>query len=265
MQDSDYVVIFAYESGYNEENEEYFKIMQTYARDGAKPLKAVHDTSWQVIGGPCADYKHKVGCENLARCHDPAPTYMPSLSLPLVEGLVSVDMLLCERGPKAVQDHIIATNQSGKADITDHGSENQLRVQYMYKFASVNNIPRGSNHSSAEPHPEVPQNDLTPSTSVISHAYMKGYSVLLSSVCGINRRIGISEIFSFRSLLHADAEVLTIREPPNDPTQFKRRLSVRKGDITYEILGYPRDDIGSLCNDVLDTGKLLKIHCVYSI
>ena len=173
MQDSDYVVIFAYESSYNEENEEYFKIIQIYATDGAKPLKALHDISCQGIGEPCANCKHKVRCENLARCHDPVPTYMPSLSLPLVEGLVSVDVLLCERGPKAVQDHVVATIQAGKADITDHGSENHLRVQYMYKFASVNNISTGSNHSSAEPHPEVPQNDLTPSTSV-SHAYVKG-------------------------------------------------------------------------------------------
>lgn len=44
-----------------------------------------------------------------------------------------------------------------------------------------------------------------------------------------------------------------------------KRLCVRKGDITYEMLGYPQNDIGSLCNDLLDTGKLLKIDCVYSI
>ncbi|KAJ5244740.1 hypothetical protein N7489_004836 [Penicillium chrysogenum] len=105
----------------------------------------------------------------------------------------------------------------------------------MYKFASVNNISTGLNHSSAEPHPEVPQNDLTPSTSVLSHAYVKGYSVLLSS----------------RAIKR--------------PTRFMKRLSVRKGDITYEMLGYPRDDIGSLRNDVLDTASRLIVCIAYNV
>ncbi|KAJ5962648.1 hypothetical protein N7501_007589 [Penicillium viridicatum] len=115
---------------------------------------------------------------------------------------------------------------------------------------------------------DVSRNDLTPSTSVSSHACTTGYSVLVDIQYPFQRPTGALryiKIPSRQNLLQVVAQVLATNEPPNDPNRFMKSLSIRKGDTKYDILGYPEDDIRSLLDDILEVEKLIKIECVYNI
>jgi hypothetical protein len=73
------------------------------------------------------------------------------------------------------------------------------------------------------------------------------------------------ELPSRRELRQVIEQVLAENEPPNDPTRYIKSLCVRKGSTTYDVLGYPRDNIGSLLDDVSEHEKIVKIECVYRI
>jgi hypothetical protein len=97
---------------------------------------------------------------------------------------------------------------------------------------------------------------------------MKGYPVLVDIQYPFKGPIGALRYMERPSrhiLLQVVAQVLAANEPPNDPSRFLKSLGVRKGNATYDVLGYPQDDIGSLLDDILNSEELLKIECVYSI
>lgn len=115
---------------------------------------------------------------------------------------------------------------------------------------------------------EGSQPDLMPSTSVPSHAGARGYSVLVDIQYPFKKPIGALRFIanpSRQGLRQAVAQILATNDPPNDPSWFIKSLNVRKGNTSYDVLGYPQDDIGSLLDDILESEKLIKIECVCSI
>lgn len=113
---------------------------------------------------------------------------------------------------------------------------------------------------------EVSKDNLTPSTSVSSHALVGGFSILLDIQYPFKRPMGALRYIESptrQNILRAVAQVLSISEIPDNPIWPMKSLSVRKGNTVYDVLGYPQDDIGSLLEDVLESEKLIKIECVY--
>lgn len=70
---------------------------------------------------------------------------------------------------------------------------------------------------------------------------------------------------SRHTILELVTQVWAEAEPPEDLTRFIKSLNVRKGNTSYDILGYPEDDIRSLLDFISHSGKLLRIGCVYGI
>lgn len=119
-----------------------------------------------------------------------------------------------------------------------------------------------------EPPPEVPKNELAPSTSIVSHAGLRGYPVLVNIQYPFMEPIGALRYMETprrRNLRQVIDQVLATNEAPNDPTRFMKSLSARKGNTTYDVLGYLQDDIGSLLHEIIESEKLVKIECVYRI
>lgn len=116
--------------------------------------------------------------------------------------------------------------------------------------------------------PGVSATGLTPSTSVSSHACGRGYPVLVDIRYPFKKTVGALRYIDNpgrQGLLGAAAQVWTMNELPNDSSWFIKSLRVRKGDTTYDVLGYPQEDISSLLDEVLESEKLIKIECIYSI
>jgi hypothetical protein len=110
-------------------------------------------------------------------------------------------------------------------------------------------------------------NDPTPSASVAPDAGAKGYSVVIDIQYPLKRPIGALRYIdspSRQNILQVVEQVLATNEPL-DPTRLVKSLSVRKGNATYDILGYAQDHIGDLLDDILESEKLPRIECVYGI
>ncbi|KAJ5900167.1 uncharacterized protein N7473_004237 [Penicillium subrubescens] len=87
---------------------------------------------------------------------------------------------------------------------------------------------------------EGSQPDLTPSTSVPSHAGAKGYSVLVDIQYPFKKRIGALTFIatpSRQDLGQVVAQILAINDPPNNSSGFIESLSVRKGNTSYDVFG----------------------------
>ncbi|KAJ5364927.1 uncharacterized protein N7496_010640 [Penicillium cataractarum] len=221
--------------------------MQTYAGDVVKALKALHDMSCKYLKEFSTDCGHTLDAEHLTNCHiavSMQPQRQSGSETPaLSEGSnVIIDMPLAE---EEVQ------NEELKSHEAEHG---HIDLQKGW------NVPR------TEAASEVSKPELTPSTSVSSHACGRGYAVLVDIKYPFSTPIGalrFLETPSRRNLLEAVAQVWTMNELPTDPCWPMKSLTVRKGNATYDILGYPQDDVSSLLDDVLESENLIKIECVY--
>jgi hypothetical protein len=100
-----YVIAFAYET---RSDGEHFKIMQAYAVDVSKALKALHDMSCKRLAEYFADCNHELRPEHLANCHigvsvkiqSPSEFKDPDLS---DDGEVSIDMPVSAEEPETLK------------------------------------------------------------------------------------------------------------------------------------------------------------------
>ncbi|GLA67142.1 hypothetical protein AtubIFM54640_010119 [Aspergillus tubingensis] len=235
------------------------KIMQTYAGDVVKALKALHDMSCQRLREFSVDCGNEFKCEHLAKCNI-ALSMQPeckseSNSLVLSNASdILIDMPLPGEEPE---------NGKPEPHEADDGQTDPLQ-----ESDDLTTMLPKQRDNLAESATEISQNDLTPAASVSSHARMREYSVLLDIQYPFQKPVGAYRLLrspSRQNLLQLLAEVLALNEPPNDPTRFMKSLSIRKGDSIYDILGYPQDDIVNLLDDILESERLIKVECVYSI
>ncbi|KAJ5517511.1 hypothetical protein N7527_009071 [Penicillium freii] len=211
---------------------ERVKIMQTYAGDVLKALKALHDMSCTCLRE--SDCGHELHREHLTQCHIAVP--MPSGSNnPAIseESSVLVDMPLPE-GELEQGEPEIHEAEHGHTDVQEESTNIAIPQE------------RGGNLT--ETALEVSQNNFTPSTSVSSLERGKGFSILLDIQYPFKRPIGALRYIespSRQNILRVVAQVLST------------------GNTVYDVLGYPHDDIGSLLDEILESDKLIKIECVY--
>jgi hypothetical protein len=67
---------------------------------------------------------------------------------------------------------------------------------------------------------------------------------------------------SRRKILQEVSEIMSDHGLSN-PVWPMKTLCVKHDDTEYDILGYKHDYIGRLLDDILKSGKLPKIECVY--
>lgn len=108
---------------------------------------------------------------------------------------------------------------------------------------------------------------LTPqSAKPCSDAVPRGYSILIDIQYPFKSPIGAMrylEVPTRQLLLQVVSQVIA-KEVGKDNNPFVvKRLSVKMGNSSYDILGYERDHIGQLLDNVLEVGKLPIIQCVY--
>ncbi|OKP13230.1 hypothetical protein PENSUB_1078 [Penicillium subrubescens] len=217
--------------------------MQTYAGDVLKALKSLHDMSSTRISEHLADCGHELRHEFLPECHIPIPTKVqcaPDLKSPALSGIDSapIDIPFPEEEPESL------------------GAQDSPTVI----LEGIRKDSLGGCEGS--------QPYLTPSITVPSHVGAMGYSVLVDIQYPFKKPIGALRFIaspSRQGLRQVVAQILASNDPPNDPGWFIKSLCVRKGNSSYDVLGYPQDDIGSLLDDVLEFEKLIKIECVCSI
>ncbi|KAJ6041380.1 uncharacterized protein N7446_010732 [Penicillium canescens] len=235
---------------------EWVKVMQTYAGDVLKALKALHDMSCTRLKEFCTDCGHELHHKHLTQCHIPVPR---ELQLPLrsnnmalsEDSNVLIDMPLPEEEPEQGKPEILEA-EHGHTDVQEESTNTA--------------IPQERSGNLTETALEVSPNNFTPSTSVSSHPPVRGFSILLDIQYPYRRPMGALRYIespSRQNILQVVAQVLSTSEIPNDPIWPMKSLSVRKGNTVYDVLGHPQDDIGSLLDDILESEKLIKIECVH--
>ncbi|KAF7589595.1 hypothetical protein BBP40_004055 [Aspergillus hancockii] len=236
-------------------NEERVKVMQSANLDLVSAMYGLLATTAKYLRKYITAHNHEIEYKDLASCE---------IALPLssVEIMLPWPKLEAEPSVSHIEGLSLPEDSAPNEGFQPVGEE-----KHTLKIEVEGESKQPLEFGDATRETEDCTICLTPqSAKPCSDAVPRGYSILIDIQYPFKSPIGAMrylEIPTRQALLQAASQVIT-KEVGKDNNPFVvKRLSVKMGNSSYDILGYERDHIGHLLDNVLEVEKLPIIQCVY--